>query len=108
MTIDEIKRYLKNHKITYKDFSEICGVPEATLKNIFGGFTKAPRLDTVEALEAGIDKIKRSNGEYPIDLEEFDRMTRNNEIAYKISQMPDDVQDALFTFIDKMVERPKK
>lgn len=58
MDILEIKKYLKAHKITYKKLSEMSGVPESTLKNIFGGFTSNPRMDTIEAIERalGINK----------------------------------------------------
>lgn len=54
MDIQEIKKYMKDNKITYKQLSEMCGVPESTLKNIFGGFTANPRVDTMQAIEKAL------------------------------------------------------
>ena len=55
MTILEIKQYLKDHKMTYKDLSEKCNVPESTLKNLFSGATKNPRIDTMQAIECALN-----------------------------------------------------
>lgn len=49
--IAEIKDFLKKNKMTYKYISEKTGIPEGTLKNIFSGFTKNPRIDTIQAIE---------------------------------------------------------
>lgn len=108
MTINEIKIYMKKNKISQIQLAELSEIPLNTLRNIFSGRTPTPRIDTMQAIENTIDKIKMSNGEYPIDIEEFDRMTRNNELAQKISEMPPDLQEALFTFIDKTIEATKK
>ena len=61
MDIMEIKRYLKERKITYKMLAEMSGVPESTLKNIFGGFTPHPRSDTVEAIERALGINEKSS-----------------------------------------------
>lgn len=61
MDIMEIKRYLKEHKITYKMLAEMSGVPESTLKNIFGGFTPNPRMDTIEAIERALGINEKSS-----------------------------------------------
>lgn len=55
MTILEIKQYLKEHKMTYKDLAEKCNVPESTLKNLFSGATKNPRIDTMQAIERALE-----------------------------------------------------
>lgn len=61
MDIMEIKKYLKEHKITYKMLAEMSGVPESTLKNIFGGFTSNPRMDTIEAIERALGINEKSS-----------------------------------------------
>ena len=61
MDIMEIKRYLKEHKITYKMLAEMSDVPESTLKNIFGGFTPNPRMDTIEAIERALGINEKSS-----------------------------------------------
>ena len=55
MTILEIKQYLKDHKMTYKDLAEKCNVPESTLKNLFSGATKNPRIDTMQVIERALN-----------------------------------------------------
>lgn len=57
MKIEEIKKILKENKKTYADLSNACGLPIGTLRNIFAGFTKNPRLDTIEKIETGLQKI---------------------------------------------------
>lgn len=49
--IESIKKYLKQNKITYIQLSERCGIPLGTLRNLFSGFIKNPRLDTIQKIE---------------------------------------------------------
>ena len=70
MDILEIKKYLKENGITYKQLSEKCGVPESTLKNIFGGFTPHPRIDTIHAIEKALGLNYTSN-EVPDQLKKI-------------------------------------
>ena len=71
MTIQEIKQYLKNNKITYQDLSERSGIALNTLKNIFRGKTENPRIDTMQAIERalGLENEKTP----PDDLSEGER-----------------------------------
>ena len=54
MTLEEINSYLKVNKITYKELAEKSGVPESTLKNLFSGVTKKPRISTMQAIERAL------------------------------------------------------
>lgn len=54
MEIKQLKFGIKNQKITYKELSELSGIPLNTLKNIFSGRTKHPRIDTVQAIERAL------------------------------------------------------
>lgn len=58
MSIQEIKAYMKANRITQIRLAEISGVPLQTLRDIFSGATRNPRLDTVQAIEKalGLDK----------------------------------------------------
>lgn len=60
MTLEEIKSYLKVNKITYKELAEKSGVPESTLKNLFSGVTKNPRISTMQAIERALGLNKGS------------------------------------------------
>ena len=54
MTIEEIKKYMKENKITYDDLSEKAKIPIVTLKSIFSGRTPNPRIDTMQAIEKAL------------------------------------------------------
>ncbi len=81
--IAEIKDFLKKNKMTYKYISEKTGIPEGTLKNIFSGFTKNPRIDTIQAIEeaCGINKTTDYN---------FAKITTSND-AQTVAQMFQDL-----------------
>lgn len=108
MTVKEIKKFLKDHKVTYEQFAEVSGLPLNTLKNVCSERTPNPRVDTMQAIEQGIVKIKMSAGEYPVDIEEFDKNTRDNELAKKISELPPELQESLFAFIEQTIKLIKK
>lgn len=55
MTVKEIKQFLKENGMTYKDLAQKSNVPESTLKNIFSGATKHPRIDTMQAIEKALE-----------------------------------------------------
>ncbi len=50
MTIDEIKKYMKEHKITQLELAEKAKIPIGTIRDIFRGATKHPRIDTMNAI----------------------------------------------------------
>lgn len=70
MTILEIKQYLNEKNITYKQFSILSTVSESTLKNIFSGQTKYPRIDTMNLIEKGLEKIGATKEEKNAQLNE--------------------------------------
>lgn len=63
MTIQEVKKHLKENKITYQELSDSSGIALNTLKSIFCGRTPTPRIDTMQAIERalGLDKEKKSS-----------------------------------------------
>ena len=71
----KIKECLKQRKITYSQLAEMSGVPLNTLKNIFGGFTPNPRIDTINAIETalGLDKTRKAEDKYEKALVSLDR-----------------------------------
>ncbi|MBQ7642869.1 MAG: helix-turn-helix transcriptional regulator [Clostridia bacterium] len=54
MTIKEIKKYVKIHKIKYKTIAENSGISIGTLRNIFSNAEIDPRASTVEKIEKAI------------------------------------------------------
>ena len=54
MEIEEIKLLLQKEKISYPKLSEMSGVTLGTLKEIFRGRIKHPRIDTMQAIEQAL------------------------------------------------------
>ena len=55
MTVQEIKNHLKINKITYIELSKKSNIPLNTLKSIFSGATKNPRIDTIMSIEKALN-----------------------------------------------------
>lgn len=61
MTLLEIKKYMKQNKITYAELSKRSSIPEGTLKHIFAkADTANPQIYTMQAIERalGLDEKK--------------------------------------------------
>ena len=68
-TVSVIREELKRRKMTYKELSEISGVPIDTLNNFFRGKTKNPRIDTMQAIERALGIENHS----PLEWTDADR-----------------------------------
>lgn len=58
MNIDLWKKQKKVLKLKYEDIAEISEIPITTIKNIFCGYVRTPRIDTVEAIERALGITK--------------------------------------------------
>ena len=54
MNIENIKKTLKDKKITYQRLSELSGVPLSTIKSVFCGKTTNPTIETVTAIKRAL------------------------------------------------------
>lgn len=54
MTIQEIKDYMKRENITQIELSEKSKIPLQTIRKIFSGIVKNPRIDTMQAIEKAL------------------------------------------------------
>lgn len=52
--VTAVKNELDKRHMTYKELSELSGVPIDTLNNFFRGKTKNPRIDTIQAIERAL------------------------------------------------------
>lgn len=91
MQISEIKEYMKRNKITYEELANKTGLSKSTITKIFAGFSKYPRVDTMEAIERALglsDDITAediANGwvstkKVSLTPEEDDWLTKRSEI----------------------------
>lgn len=55
MNIEELKKKKKELKMTFEELSKKTDIAVSTLKEIFRGATKSPRIDTMEAIERALD-----------------------------------------------------
>lgn len=55
MTINEIKKYIKIHKIRHKTISEKSGIPLGTIRNILSNADIDPRASTLERIEKALE-----------------------------------------------------
>lgn len=53
-SIQDIKMYMKANNMTYQELSDRSQIPLNTLKNLFCGKTKNPRIDTMQAIERAL------------------------------------------------------
>lgn len=51
MNLELWKKRKKELKLNYTEIAELSGVSKRTVEDLFRGFTKNPRIDTVEAIE---------------------------------------------------------
>ncbi|MBQ8725738.1 MAG: helix-turn-helix transcriptional regulator [Clostridia bacterium] len=77
--IETIKNHLRQNKITYPQLSARCGIPTGTLRNIFSGVIKNPRLDTIQKIESAlyIEETPLSSEYLTEQEEDFLRSFRN-------------------------------
>lgn len=59
MEIIDIKKVLKERKITYLQLSELSDIPIQTIQKIFSGNTKSPRVDTLRKIERALGLDER-------------------------------------------------
>lgn len=60
-TIEQIKQYMKDNGWTYEKLSAKSGIPLNSLKQIFRGRVKNPRIDTMRAILDAIELNDQSN-----------------------------------------------
>ncbi len=60
MTIEQMIERKKELGYTYEQIAELTGIPLSTVQKVLGGFTKAPRYDTLAAIENLLEDPMRS------------------------------------------------
>ena len=100
MTIQEIKLYLKNNKITYQELSEKSGIALNTLKNIFRGKTENPRIDTMQAIERALGL---ENEKTPTD----DLSEGEKQLIALIKELTDEEAQEISNYVDFILSKRK-
>ena len=100
MTIEEIKKYMKENKISQVQLAEKSGIPLQTLRKIFSGLTPHPRIDTMQAIENALGLNKKAEGNtQPQSIE--------NLIAH-LKELPLEKQHELIPVVEHLINAVKK
>jgi transcriptional regulator with XRE-family HTH domain len=101
MEIQEIKKYMKDNRITYNDLADMTGLSISTLKKIFCGVSQYPRIDTMQAIERalGLEQEKTPSDE----LSEGEK-----QLIELIKQMTDEEATELSNYIDFIISKRKQ
>ena len=99
-TIEEIKAYMKEKNITYQDLSDMSNIPLNTLKNIFRGKTKNPRIDTLQAIvqALGIKEKTPPGNDLPEDVK---------QLVELVMELSEDEVNELSNYIDYIISKRK-
>lgn len=58
MTIEQMNEKRKELGYSYKKLAELSGIPVGTVQKVLGGITKAPRYETLKALEKALRPVE--------------------------------------------------
>ena len=99
-TIEEIKAYMKEKNITYQDLSDMSNIPLNTLKNIFRGKTKNPRIDTLQAIERALGMKEKTppGNDLPEDVK---------QLVELVMELSEDEVNELSNYIDYIIAKRK-
>ena len=92
-----IKSHLKSSGITYEQLSKESNIPLNTLKNIFSGRTKNPRIDTIQAIERALG----------IDDRPAETQKAESELIASLNELTEEELVELSSFIDFIISKRK-
>ena len=105
LTIDEIKTYMKKNKITQIELSEKSGIPLQSLRHIFCGHVKNPRIDTMQAIENALGIKEISDDLTPDKMErDFRKIGLTKE---RYNSLTEDEKNDLLKIIEIYTKRKK-
>lgn len=88
--IQEIKAYMKEKKITYKDLASMTGLSLSCVTKIFSGHAQYPRVDTMDTIRKALG-IAEQPSEYSED---------EKKLLALISELTDEEVQELSNYID--------
>lgn len=97
MTINEIKQYMKKNGITQLHLAEKSGIPIGTIRDIFRGATKNPRIDTINAITKTLNI--EENNLLPQSLQ-----PTLETVFDSIKKLPPEKQQAIITIVNDILK----
>jgi transcriptional regulator with XRE-family HTH domain len=95
---DRLRKIRTENKLTVKQLSVSCGVPEKTIYRIETGEVKDPKLSSLEPV---IKALNCSADELLFDIEEFTKLGQLRQAFANASELPEHELDTLITMINK-------
>ena len=99
MNLELWKKIKEENDLSYDSIAEKSGIPKTTVTNIFCGYVKTPRIDTVQAIEkalgisdeSGWTKEDRESdisehGKVTVTPDELELLGLYNSIGYKFGK----------------------
>ena len=101
MTIDEMRRRKQEKGYSYAMIAQMSGVPLGTVQKVLGGITKAPRRDTILALERALsDSAQPGEGGARPHGGTSDTLLRESGAAYRIEAEEPQKRQGSYTLED--------
>lgn len=97
--IETLKTIKKQKKLTLQEIADRSGIPKRTLEDIFRGYTKNPRLDTLQAIERALGIEEEKNAPEYTDAE--------RQLFELIKQLTDEETEELSNFVDFILSKRK-
>jgi transcriptional regulator with XRE-family HTH domain len=98
--IETLKTIKKQKKMTLQDIADRSGIPKRTLEDIFRGYTRHPRLDTLQAIERALGLTQEQDPAPEYTEEE-------RKLFALIEQLTDDEVAELSNFVDFILSKRK-
>lgn len=108
MDIIEIKKFMKENKITYEKLSKKSNISIDTIKQIFCGKTKYPRLDTMNAILDALNLKNESIDEKSIDPRLLNGLAKKGINIKDINKLDANQLDLIINMIHQMFKNQNK
>lgn len=107
MDLEYWRAVKKQKKLTIEEIAKRANLPKGSVQNIFAGYVKNPRIDTVEAIEKALEINMRGNEIEEIEIKnvsvnplEYELLNAFKEIGSKYDE---ETQLSIVSMIKKML-----
>lgn len=100
LSIEEIKTYMKQQGITQIQLAEMSNISLQTIRHIFCGHVKNPRIDTMQAIENALGINEKTAEETPPQSIE--------NLIKHLRELPEEKQKELTPVIEHLIKAIKQ
>ena len=107
MNIQDIKKILKNRRISYDKLSKDTNISRSTLADIFRGKTQNPRMDTLQII-CNYLNLKEEDIFYQIQSQKFNVSNDDEKLLKNFHSLTDAQQEVVRMLIEGLIEETVK